>query len=120
MAHNPLVLIGILTVFYWVLIAIVTLFEIDGVAVAEWNVWGLTMIGVLPMTILSILVVVSFFLGFSLYRLFVRKAKRMEDYHSQKAVSLAGRTLTPWVLQLALCFVVCCVWSWVLAWSLGS
>ena len=109
-----------MTAFYIVLIAIVTLVEIEGVELAELVLWGITKVGVVQTTGLSIFLVVTFFLGYSLFRLFIRKAKRMEDYHSQAAITLKGWILTPWVLHLSLCFVMCCFWSWLLAWFLGS
>jgi len=118
---DPKWLLLVLTVIFIVLIAVLTFATIDGVNLNSWNLFGMGEIGFKTMAGLSMFFSLSVFLFFCLYRLFVRKAQKMEAYNVKKAqaITISKRYLTPWFFVFLACVVDCVLWACFFWWVSG-
>ena len=71
-----------LTCLYVVLFAILNFVTIDGVNLSTWNLFGMKAIGYTRMAALAVFLSLSVLLFICMFRLFHRKAQKMEAYSS--------------------------------------
>mmetsp|Transcript_25040 Transcript_25040/g.38848 ORF Transcript_25040/g.38848 Transcript_25040/m.38848 type:complete len:519 (+) Transcript_25040:941-2497(+) len=120
-ASNPEVLLLILSIFYVVLMAVISTIEITGVYLSPFVLQGATEkkeFEYWVVAFLSILLVFSFFFLVGLFRISVRKAKRIEQFGAQSSVSMFKQVSFLSLLSFyeVFSFIACAIWSGIAFW----
>ena len=94
--------------------------KIDGVALNDWNFYEKKKIPYMVMAGFAVLLAISIYVLFCLFRIYIRKAKQMEAYESKKTLAVKNRHITPWMLYVFVAWVLSLAWTAVDYYILGD